>query len=165
LRGKAGIEIEADRVRFGFDVSDFNKIPEPDGLTSVAHLKPGKVAAVEENGMITLEGMGSIRMAGVMTDDLKPSALANLVGFLRQNMAGKDVAVEMCSAGQDPKGRQRAVLYVSDNTGTWLSVNQFLVQQGYAPFGEHPRCHILFPKWINLEKEAKQSKRGMWATE
>jgi len=78
--------------------------------------------------------------------------------FTKKLCAGKKVYLEYDVRKIDPFKRTLAYVYLEDGT----FVNAYLVEQGYACVSTYPPNVKYQEKFIELERKAKEEKRGLW---
>ncbi|HXL01813.1 MAG TPA: thermonuclease family protein [Candidatus Atribacteria bacterium] len=76
----------------------------------------------------------------------------------RRLVEGKRVRLELDVEERDRYGRILAYVYVDD-----LMVNEWLVANGYARVATFPPNVKYAERFLQLEREARQAKVGLWA--
>lgn len=79
--------------------------------------------------------------------------------FNRRLVAGRRVRLEYDVERQDKYGRQLAYLFLEDGT----FVNAELLRQGYARILTIPPNVKYHDRFLRLEREAREQRRGLWA--
>lgn len=124
-----------------------------------------KVTRVIDGDTFVLETGQTVRLIGIDTPELhhprKPvgcfaveanNQLINLI-------LNKSVRLEKDVSETDRYGRLLRFVYLSDNT----FVNDVLVRQGYALAATFPPDVKFSPQFIEAEREARDSNRGLWS--
>jgi micrococcal nuclease len=76
---------------------------------------------------------------------------------------GKKIRLEKDMSGRDKYGRLLRYVYVEDEDGQEVFVNDYLVSQGYAKFLSIPPDIKFEGKFVGSADEAKFQNRGLWA--
>ncbi len=132
--------------------------PVPPGLPDYAVLR------VIDGDTIEVEGLGTVRYIGVDTPETKhPQKPVERMGqeayeANRRLVEGKRVKLEFDVEQRDRYGRVLAYVYV----GTTF-VNAWLVEAGYAQVMTVPPNVKYAELFLELEREAWEAKRGLWA--
>ncbi len=134
--------------------------PVPSGLPDYAVLR------VIDGDTIEVEGLGTVRYIGVDTPETKhPQKPVERMGkeaheANRRLVEGKRVSLEFDAERRDRYGRIPAYVYV----GTTF-VNAWLVEAGYAQVMTVPPNVRYAEVFVELQREAREAKRGLWAEE
>ena len=82
----------------------------------------------------------SIRLHRINAPEVKgverPAGLRSR-DFLRSQIKGKEVILETVKDKKGKYGRYLAEIWLKDESGNWLNVNDLLVQQGYAFYKDY----------------------------
>lgn len=57
--------------------------------------------------------------------------------FLRNKILGKEVVLETSKDKKGKYGRYLADIWLKDDSGNWININDLLVQQGYAVYKDY----------------------------
>ncbi len=134
--------------------------PVPAGLQEYAVLR------VVDGDTIDVVGLGKVRYIGVNAPETKhPSRPVEWMGQEAYEancrlVEGKRVKLEFDIETHDRYGRLLAYAYVG---GTF--VNAWLVEAGYAQVMTIPPNVRYAQLFLELEREAREAKRGLWAEE
>jgi len=120
-----------------------------------------KVTQVIDGDTITIEGGYRVRYIGIDTPEVHPVPEAHGLEAWqvnRQLVEGKEVRLEPDVSETDKYGRLLRYVYVDD-----VFVNAELVRLGLAEAKAYPP-DVKYQEYLeNLELEAREAGRGMWA--
>lgn len=134
--------------------------PESDHQTSEVF----RVARVVDGDTVKLEDGRSVRYIGIDTPEtVDPRRPVGCFGkeASAENKAvvsGEDVRLERDVSDTDRYGRLLRYVYVGD-----IFVNEYLVREGYARASSYPPDVKYQDVFREAEREARESKRGLWA--
>ncbi len=121
-----------------------------------------RVTRVIDGDTITIEGGYRVRYIGIDTPEIHPELRAYGMEALEANrklVEGKEVWLEWDVSETDKYGRLLRYVYVED-----IFVNAELVRQGLAKEAKAYPPDIEYQDYLEeLEAEARQAGRGMWA--
>jgi micrococcal nuclease len=110
-----------------------------------------------------------LRFIGVNTPEtVKPNSPVECFGkeasaFNKQLLEKKTVYLEKDVSETDSFGRLLRYVYLKDDAGNKNMVNEILVKEGYAYASSYPPDIKYQEKFRELEREARDAKRGLWA--
>lgn len=144
----------------------FRPAPESTGeWYTVVHVVDGDTLLLDRNPSPALEHGRYVRLIGVDTPEtVHPSKPVEYFGreaaaFTRRLSEGRRVRLAFDpAAGQDRYGRTLAYVYLED--GTFL--NAEIIRQGYG-FAETRFPHAHLEEFRELERDARDNRRGLWA--
>jgi len=122
------------------------------------------VTRVIDGDTIELANGEKVRYIGVDTPELHHPQkeveyyAQEAYGANRRLVEGKRVRLELDVEERDRYGRILAYVYVDD-----LMVNEWLVANGYARVATFPPNVKYAERFLQLEREARQAKVGLWA--
>ena len=120
-----------------------------------------KVTRVIDGDTITIEGSYRVRYIGIDTPEIRPELEAYGIEAWqanRQLVEGKEVRLERDVSETDKYDRLLRYVYVDD-----IFVNAELVRQGLARVKAYPP-DIKYQDYLEqMEAEAKEAGRGIWA--
>ena len=165
----------------GFIVSRYMSRKEPAPLSQVAETRtPAREAAEEKPitqfqrvtrilraDVIEVEGTGAVSLLGIETPDGKsPKEIYGVhgqraVSFIEQLLTGKDVKLELDSAGANRNDAGQTLAYVYTRDGTL--VNGEMLKQGFA-FVRAGEQFSRANDFRGYEREAMQAMRGVWGS-
>ena len=126
-----------------------------------------KVKRVIDGDTFVLENDERIRLIGVDTPEtVHPSKSVEYFGkeasaFTKKFLEGKSVRLEYGQQKKDKYGRILAYVFLDT-----LFVNAELIKQGYAhAYTKYPFKQEYMDLFRQLEKEARENKRGLWAND
>jgi len=136
--------------------------------TSYASLPKGaqkfRVRNVYDGDTLTLVDERRVRLLGIDTPEMRP-----LQPFAED---AKDYTKSRCNQkeiwllidGKDHYGRLLGHVFVEESSGQYLCVNEGLVHEGFANAYTPKKNQKTFnwAKLLNLQSEARRSKRGIW---
>lgn len=131
--------------------------PEQAGTTAV-------VQRVVDGDTVVLAGGERVRYIGVDTPELhhprKPVEryAREATEFNRSMVQGKAVRLEFDVQRRDRYGRLLAYVFLEDGT----FVNGELLRQGYAQLLTIPPNVKYADRFVELQREAREAKRGLW---
>lgn len=162
----------------------------PQGTASVVSIATN-TPATEAGQMTVPEGMVAARVVGVVDGDTieveiagrtyklryigvdtpetkKPDTPVQPYGpeasaFNEQLVSGKTVYLEKDVSETDRYGRLLRYVWIRDDAGNLIMVNEELVRQGYARISTFPPDVKYAERFLALEREARQANRGLWA--
>lgn len=123
------------------------------------------VTRVVDGDTIEISGGSKVRLIGVDTPEtVKPGVKPQPFGkeasdFTKSLLEGKEVNLEFDVQEKDKYGRLLAYVYLPDGT----FVNAKLIEEGYAKIMTIPPNVKYEEMFKNLQEEARQEKRGLWA--
>jgi micrococcal nuclease len=123
------------------------------------------VARVIDGDTLQLSTGEEVRLIGVDTPETKhPRKPVQAFGkrastFTTQMVKGKSVRLEFDVQRKDKYKRLLAYVYVGD-----LMLNAELVRQGYAQVATFPPNVKYQERFLMLQREAREAKRGMWGS-
>ncbi len=120
-----------------------------------------RVTQVIDGDTITIEGGYRVRYIGIDTPEIHPELEAYGMEALEANrrlVEGKEVRLERDVSETDKYGRLLRYVYADD-----IFVNAELVRQGLAEAKAYPPDIEYQDELEELEVEARQAGRGMWA--
>jgi len=114
-------------------------------LDSLYHYR-GRVVSVYDGDTCTVDidlGMGvwvrgeKVRLYGINAPELRGAEEEKIKGraardFLRDQIDGKDVLLQSVKDRRGKYGRYLATIWVEDEQGKWVNVNELLVREGHA---------------------------------
>ena len=116
------------------------------------------VARVIDGDTIELEDGDRIRYIGIDTPEIGEPYYLEATAKNAELVEGKEVRLEKNVSEEDRYGRLLRYIYVGD-----LFVNAELVRWGYARAHSYPPDTYYAELFSQLELEAKQAGRGLWA--
>lgn len=124
-----------------------------------------RVRQVIDGDTITVSGIGTVRLLGVDAPEKtggyresEPYGDA-AARFMRTLLNGKQVRLEYDGERKDQYNRVLAYVYLEDGT----LANEAIIKAGFAETYRRFE-YRLKPAFQAAEREARQAKRGMWAT-
>jgi len=120
-----------------------------------------KVTQVIDGDTIIIEGNYRVRYIGIDTPEIHPVPEAHGAEAWQANrrlVEGKEVRLERDVSETDKYGRLLRYVYVDD-----VLVNAELVRQGLAEVKAYPPDIKYHAYLEQIEKEAREAGRGMWA--
>ena len=139
--------------------SPYNSDSKPAVLYPVVKVIDGDTIKVNYNGTIE-----SVRLIGVNTPETKhPTKGVEAYGaqasaYTKKLLTGKSVRLEFDAENRDRYGRLLAYVYLADGT----FVNALLVSEGYAQVMTIPPNVKYADKFVELQREARESGAGLW---
>jgi micrococcal nuclease len=130
-----------------------------------SNLPEYEVTRVIDGDTIVVQKLGKVRYIGINAPEIKhghkPSQPygAEALDANRRLVLGKKVKLEFDVARRDKYGRLLAYVYVGKTF-----VNAWLVEMGYAQVMTVPPNVKYQNRLLKLQKEARRSFRGLWAT-
>lgn len=124
-----------------------------------------RVRQIIDGDTITVSGVGVVRMLGVdapeKTGGYRPSEPFGdeAARFMRRLLEGLDVRLEYDGPRKDQYNRTLAYVYLPDGRMANLEIIRAGLAETYRRF-EYTRK----PDFFAAEREAKDARRGMWAT-
>ena len=137
--------------------------PSPPAIPSPAQIQTATVARVTAADTLSLSSGEEVRLIGVgMPETRQPKKPAQPRGkealaFVVQLVEGKKVRLEFDRQRTDKYKRLLAYVYVSD-----IMLNAELVRQGYAQVTTSPPNVKYQELFLQLQREAREAKRGLW---
>jgi len=124
-----------------------------------------RVRQVIDGDTITVSGVGVVRLLGVDAPEkqggYRPSEPFGdaATAFMRRLLDGKDVRLEYDGPRKDQYNRTLAYVFLPDGRLANLEIIKAGLAETYRRF-EYRRK----PEYFAAEKDAKDARRGMWAT-
>lgn len=124
-----------------------------------------RVRQVIDGDTITVSGVGVVRLLGVDAPEkhggYRPSEPFGdaATAFMKRLLEGKDVRLEYDGARKDQYNRTLAYVFLPDGRLANLEIIKAGLAETYRRF-EYQRK----PAYFAAEREAKEARRGMWAT-
>lgn len=109
----------------------------------------------------SVEGLWTVRLIGVDTPETYGGAQPygqEASDFTRQNLEGREVALELDVEKVDPYGRLLAYVYLPDGE----MFNETLLQEGYAQVATFPPNVKYVDRFLEAQREARAANRGLW---
>jgi len=126
-----------------------------------------EISKVIDGDTIKLENGETVRLIGIDTPEtVHPSKAVEYYGkeasnFTRMMAEGKRVRLEFDVQTRDKYNRLLAYVYLEDGT----FVNAELVKEGYAKVSTYPPNVKYADLFTELQKEARENNKGLWAPE
>ena len=127
---------------------------------------PVRVAAVTDDLELDLADGRRIRLSGVdpaRATALRPGLARDARAALDALVRDRDVAVEPLVSTPDRWNRTAGVVAVLEADGTRVSLNEGLVEAGWARARPQAEAHRCFGRLLALEARARAERRGLWA--
>ena len=137
--------------------------PAPPAIPSPAQIQTATVARVIAADTLSLSSGEEVRLIGVDTPESRqPKKPAQPPGkealaFVVQLVEGKKVRLEFDRQRRDTYKRLLAYVYVGD-----IMLNAELVRRGYAQVATLPPNVKFQQLLLQLQREAREAKRGLW---
>jgi endonuclease YncB( thermonuclease family) len=137
--------------------------PSPPAIPSPTQIQTATVARVIAGDTLSLSTGEAVRLIGVDTPETRhPKELMHPPGtealaFAVQLVEGKKVRLEFDRQRKDRYKRLLAYVYVGD-----IMLNAELVRQGYAQVVTLPPNVKYQQLLLQLQREAREAKRGLW---
>jgi endonuclease YncB( thermonuclease family) len=137
--------------------------PSRPAIPSPAQIRTATVARVIAGDTMHLSTGEAVRLIGVDTSEPKQSMMPALPpeqeasAFTTQLVEGKKVRLEFDVQRKDKYRRLLAYVYVGD-----IMLNAELVRQGYAQVATVPPNIKYQELFLQLQREAREAKRGLW---
>lgn len=166
-RGNPGAAADAARIAAAMPP----RIPAPDSVkplspADLAALPRARVVRAVDGDTLQLAGGERIRLIGINTpESVDPRRPVQEYGkeaaeFARRLAEGRDVRLEYDVERQDKFGRTLAYVFLTDGT----FVNAELVRLGFAQTYRYPPNVKYADLFNRLQREARERKRGLWAS-
>lgn len=123
------------------------------------HAWHGRVVKVIDGDTIDVQRSRSverIRLYGIDAPEKDQPFGTGATGYLARLIGGEQVTIDEVT--KDRYGRMVAMVGLDRS-----NVNQLLVQDGYAWVYSRYCRKAICQQWVNLEKDARLEKRGLWA--
>lgn len=135
----------------------------PNGVPAGA--QEAKVIRVVDGDTIEITGGEKVRMIGVNTPEtVHPTKAVEQYGkeasaFTKSRLEGKNVWIEYGVERTDKYGRLLGYVWLADGS----MFNATLLREGYAQVYTWPPNVKYVEQFVQLQKEAREAKRGLWA--
>ena len=139
------------------------QLPSRPTIPSPAQISRATVARVIAGDLLHLSTGEEVRLIGVDTPETTPPKKPvqpfgkEASAFAAQLVEGKKVRLEFDVQRQDKYKRLLAYVYVGD-----IMLNAELVRQGYAQAATFPPNVKYQELFLQLQREAREAKRGLW---
>ena len=137
--------------------------PSPPAIPSPAQIQTAIVARVIAADTLSLSSGETVRLVGVETPEARHPTMSGLppgkeaLAYTVQLVEGKKVRLEFDKQRKDKYKRLLAYVYVGD-----LMLNAEIVRQGYAQVVTSPPNVKYQELFLQLQREAREAKRGLW---
>ncbi|MFA5933112.1 MAG: thermonuclease family protein [Microgenomates group bacterium] len=127
-----------------------------------------KVIRVVDGDTIVIESGEKIRYIGVDTPEtVDPRRAVACFGKEASNenkklVAGKTVTLTKDVSDKDQFGRLLRFVYLKQDDGNLIFVNDYLIRNGFAKASTYPPDVKFAVQFVEAEKEARNSARGLW---
>jgi len=137
------------------DQQTSNEVQENIESTTVRKVIDGDTVEIADGRRVRYAGINSPEKAKCFFDQAKAEN--------EQLVLNKKIRLEKDSSNRDKYGRLLRYLYVTDQSGQEIFVNDFLVRQGFARVLSVPP-DLKFESQLNAAAdEAKFQQRGLWS--
>ncbi len=158
--------------------SDLTKTPEPATLqqnTSLAAINPEiqsgefTVSRVIDGDTIEISTGEKIRYIGIDTPEtVDPRRPVGCFGKEASDenkklVAGKTIFLAKDVSETDKFGRLLRFVYLKEENGNLLFINDYLVRQGFAKASTYPPDVKFAAEFVEAEREARENQRGLWS--
>ncbi len=127
-------------------------------------LQRDTVVRIADGDSLELKKGGRIRIIGVDCPEQDQAGGREAAGYTRAKLLGKTIEYRLCTKQpRDQYGRGLGFIYIQQN-GQRVLFNSELVRQGYARVYSLKPCEIDKNLWKTYYEEARQNKRGLFAT-
>ena len=116
------------------------------------------VTRVIDGDTIEIEGWIRVRYIGIDTPEIDEPYYSEATEANRKLVEGKRIRLEKDVANKDKYGRLLRYVWVNE-----MMVNAELVRLGYAYSYSYPPNLKYQAHFLQLEKEAREQKRGLWS--
>jgi len=124
-----------------------------------------RVTAVSDGDTLTLDGIGKARLLGIDCPESSQHGGREATEFTRRTALHRAVRVVVCPVkARDRYGRARVEVFVVDENGNERNLALELLRQGFANVYTLPPCHVDTSQWLRFAREARDARRGLWAT-
>lgn len=123
------------------------------------------VKKVLDGDTIVLEPYQRLRFIGVDTPEKDQPFSQEAAQFIKDLLLGKEIWMEFDEQLYDDWGRFLAYVFVADEDGREIFVNEELLKNGLAYFYAVPPNTKYFGRLLEAFKEGRYKKKGMWAKE
>lgn len=122
------------------------------------------VRNVYDGDTLTLMDERRVRLLGIDTPEMKPLQQFAEEARVYTNSQCNLKEIWLLVDGKDRYNRLLAHVFVQENSGKYLCVNEGLVQKGFANVYAPRKTKKTFnrDKLLNLQTEARKMKRGIW---
>ena len=125
-------------------------------------LPKAKCTSVINADTLVVEGIGNIALLGIRGPDKDSEGYQKAVDAVVKYANDKDILIDQGpQPTQTADGRYRALVYYNED-GVWYNLNTKMLRAGLASAVSEPRCHVNTSGWVNLVREAKANKRGLY---
>lgn len=128
-------------------------------LTNAQHEKTFNVTEIIDGDTIEIEAGQKVRLLGINSPEENEFYYQNAKDRLEKLVEGKLVKLETSSEDKDRYGRLLRYIFVDDTF-----INLQLVKEGYATVYIVSPDEKYYLEFKKAEKEAKESKLGLWGT-
>ena len=118
-----------------------------------------KVKRVIDGDTIELENGEKVRLIGIDTPEAGQHYGKEASNFTRKMVEGKQVRIIFDVQKKDRYNRLLAYVFLEDST----FLNAELLKQGYAKIATYPPNVKYVEKFRQLDQEARENVRGLWA--
>lgn len=143
--------------------------PQPSAVLS-SNSELFLVKKVIDGDTIELDNGQKVRYIGMDTPEtVDPRRGVQCYGKEASNLnkklvEGKEVRLEKDVSETDKYKRQLRYVYLKDENGAEIFVNDFLVREGYAKAVSYPPDIKFQDQFRASEKEARENNRGLWSS-
>lgn len=121
--------------------------------------------SVIDGDTIRLDGVGSVRYIGIDAPERDEPHYREARRYNEELLAKGEINLEYGRARFDRYGRTLAYVYVRDDAGGTVFVNEELVRAGWAATLEIPPDVEFAAAFRRAEEEARREGRGVWAAD
>lgn len=127
-----------------------------------------KVSKVVDGDTIEIEGGQKVRYIGIDTPEtVDPRRPVGCFGKESSDenkkiVEGKSVILEKDISETDKFGRLLRYVYLKEDNGNLLFINDYLVRQGFAKASTYPPDVKFATQFVEAEREARENNRGLW---
>jgi endonuclease YncB( thermonuclease family) len=139
-------------------------LPSPASALKAGDLQSDIVMRVADGDSLELQHGGRIRMVGVDCPEHGQAGGREAAAFARAALLGKTIKYRLCAEQpRDQYGRGLGFIYIQQD-GQRVLFNSEMIRQGYARVYSGRSCEIDKKLWNTYYEEARQNKRGLFAT-
>ncbi len=137
----------------------------PQASESISNgLQSDVVVRIADGDSLELRRGGRIRMVGVDCPEQGQAGGREAAAYVRTALLGKTIQYRLCAEQpRDQYGRGLGFIYIQQG-GQRVLFNSELIRQGYARVYGGKSCEIDKKLWNTYYAEARQNKRGLFAT-
>jgi len=123
---------------------------------------------VVDGDTIVIESGEKVRYVGIDTPEtVDPRRAVGCFGKEASNenkklVEGKTVVLTKDVSEKDQFSRLLRLVYLKQDDGSFVFVNDYLVRQGFAKASTYPPDVKFSKQFVEAEKEARENQRGLW---